>query len=391
MARLILSEYAAKTLLIGDQYVGVSFDGNTDCSQVSIPQGSFVVKVDDGTKKRNQKGLVKLGLNETEAIKQASRYLELGYRRVLIEPMSTHQQSTEQYLSCTLVRAGVEVLYSETGGNEIEMNGDVIQKIVSTGHFFSGEALNLDEEGIPSSVLNSIRSSIQRYNFAFVEINPFIINDGGGIVFLDAAVELDSSKIHLLPEWVTKHIQDNTKSYAAESAIKTLNEQSTASFSLTVFDENASIFTLLSGGGASLVVLDTFVDSGMQLDIANYGEYSGAPTRDETKFYTDELLTLLLASKAPRKVLVIAGGVANFTDISVTFSGIIDSCTEHLEELKRQLVLVIVRRGGPRQVEGLAALKAFFIEHNIPAIVSDPTMPLSQITIEAKKFIEQSQ
>ena len=49
-----------------------------------------------------------------------------------------------------------------------------------------------------------------------------------------------------------------------------------------------------------------------------------------------------------------------------------------------------MRRGGPRQVEGLASLKTFFEENNIPAVVSDSSMPLPHITVEAQRFIENS-
>jgi succinyl-CoA synthetase beta subunit len=169
-----------------------------------------------------------------------------------------------------------------------------------------------------------------------------------------------------------------------------LDSQSTASLSLTVFNEDASIFTLLSGGGASLVVLDSFVDTGLQAMVGNYGEYSGAPSQEETKIYTDVLLSLLFASKAPRKVLVIAGGVANFTDITTTFRGVVDSCKGYLDDFKKQGVLVVVRRGGPRQAEGLALLRNFFAEHNIEASVSDASEPLSQVAVVAKTFLEKT-
>ncbi len=386
MARLIISEYAAKKLLIGDVYQGISFTHITDFSTISIVAGNYVVKVDDGTKKRNQKGLVKIGLSGPSAIIQVKKFLEIGFKRVLLEPEVPHEQKSEQYISCTLVRDGVSVLYSKTGGNNVENNNEVIKQIISRSDFLAGTSIVDDK--IPIQVLYRLLSAMRQSNISFLEINPFLLTEQEELLFLDAAVELDSSKLHFLPDWVVTHIQNDAPCSAVERGVEALNAQSTASFSLTVFDKNATVFTLLSGGGASLVVLDALVDAGMQELVANYGEYSGAPTREETRVYASALLSLLFASTAPRKVLIIAGGVANFTDITTTFSGIIDSCEEYLEEFKKQSVLVIVRRGGPRQAEGLVRLTVFFTEHNIRSIVSDASMSLPCVALEAKQFIE---
>lgn len=386
MARVILSEYAAKKLLIGGEYCGCTVDRGEDVSALKLSSGEYVVKVDDGTKKRNKKSLVKLSLSVVEAKKQAKVFLNDGYARVLIEPMSKHEEKGEQYISCTLVRAGVEVLYSEEGGNEIEASsGSVVSELITRADFLDG---NLPKfKAIPTLILRLVVSAMREYNLSFVEINPFVQDEDGESVLLDAAVELDSSKLHTLPEWVAGQVQKKLR-LPEEVLVSKLDEQSTASFSLTVFNKDASIFTLLSGGGASLVVLDALVDIGLQDEVGNYGEYSGAPTQEETKIYTNALLQLLFTSRAKRKVLVIAGGVANFTDITTTFLGVVDACREHIFDFKEQAIQVMVRRGGPRQAEGLALLRAFFAENGIKAEVSGPEVSLPQIAIGVKTFLD---
>jgi ATP-citrate lyase beta-subunit len=177
------------------------------------------------------------------------------------------------------------------------------------------------------------------------------------------------------------------KTHEAESIIATLNERSQASFALTVLREDAPIYTLLSGGGASLVTLDVLVDAQLQDSIGNYGEYSGAPTREETEQYTNAILSLLMASSAPRKVLIVAGGVANFTDISITFSGIVDALTEHLGELQKQDILILVRRGGPRHTKGLAHLESFCTEHGLSHIIAGPEKPLPSLALDTKQYL----
>lgn len=387
MARVVISEYGAKRLLIGDDYKGVSVDSKSDISALQLTKGKYVVKVDDGTKKRNKKGLIKLGLDEENSKKQAKEYIDNGFGRVLIEPVVVHDSNDEQYLSCSLVRDGVSVLYSKEGGNEVESNTSAVKSHVVPLHEFL-DGIFSEIEGVPNKVLVSLLSAMKKYHFSFIEINPFVLTDKEEVVFLDSAVELDSSKLHTLPPWVSEQIQGNINKSAIEAKVALLDEQSTSSFSLTVLNEDASIFTLLSGGGASLVMLDALVDSGLQDEVGNYGEYSGAPTREETKIYTSIILSMLFNSKAQRKVLVIAGGVANFTDVTTTFQGIVDSCAECLTELKKHKILVLVRRGGPRQAEGIALLNDFFTKHEIGAIVSGPEVSFFEVAINAKDFIK---
>lgn len=386
MARVVLSEYAAKKLLGSEQYEGCSANQQTDFDTFSMTNGTYVVKVDDGTKKRNKKGLVALTLNEVEAVEQAQQYLAQGYQRVLLEPMVSHK-AAEQYISLTLQRSGVEVLYSAVGGNVVEEADSVMEKeLISRSDFLQSK--HTVSKAVPTVVVDALLQAMATYNFSFIEINPFILTAAGELLLLDAAVELDSAKLHTLPEWVADHVQGTKQSCPSERVVKDLDAQSTAAFSLTVFDEQAAIFTLLSGGGASLVTLDSLVDSGLQSRVGNYGEYSGAPTREETKIYTGALLSLLFASKAPKKVLIIAGGVANFTDVATTFAGVVDSCREHLSDFAQQEILVLVRRGGPRQAAGLKLLQDFFAQNNIAAKVSGPEQPLSQLAVEAKLFLD---
>ncbi|MCA9346860.1 hypothetical protein KC960_05210 [Candidatus Saccharibacteria bacterium] len=387
MARIVISEYAAKRLLYDDKYKGISVSADSDISLLSINKGKYAVKVDDGTKKRNKKGLVELGLSEKEVEKQVQTHIDAGYERVLIEPQMNHDEKDERYLSCTLVREGVSVLYSSKGGNNVEeKNSEIESYIIPLHNFLDGITPKL--EGVPNNVLELLLSAMKQYHFSFIEINPFVLTNTEEVAFLDAAVELDSSKLHALPEWVIEQVQEKIGKTEIEAKVSLLDEQSTSSFSLTVLNRNASVFTLLSGGGASLVMLDALVDNGLQDTVGNYGEYSGAPTREETRIYTSILLSLLFASEAEKKVLVIAGGVANFTDVTTTFQGIVDSCIEHLEEFKKHKVLVLVRRGGPRQAEGIALLNDFFTTHNISAKVSGPEVSFSEVARNAKKYIE---
>jgi succinyl-CoA synthetase beta subunit len=54
--------------------------------------------------------------------------------------------------------------------------------------------------------------------------------------------------------------------------------------------------------------------------LANYGEYSGAPSEQQTYEYAKTILSLMTKEKNPTgKILIIGGGIANFTNVAATF------------------------------------------------------------------------
>jgi ATP citrate (pro-S)-lyase len=65
---------------------------------------------------------------------------------------------------------------------------------------------------------------------------------------------------------------------------------------------------------------DTICDLGGASELANYGEYSGAPSEQQTYEYAKTILSLMLKEKHEcGKVLIIGGGIANFTNVAATF------------------------------------------------------------------------
>jgi len=54
--------------------------------------------------------------------------------------------------------------------------------------------------------------------------------------------------------------------------------------------------------------------------LANYGEYIGAPSEQQSYDYARTILGLMTKKKREdRKVLIIGGGIANFTNVATTF------------------------------------------------------------------------
>ena len=110
-------------------------------------------------------------------------------------------------------------------------------------------------------------------------------------------------------------------SSAAERYIEHLDSRTGASLKFSLLNPNGRVWTLIAGGGASVVYADTICDLGFANELANYGEYSGAPKTLEVYQYSKAIFDLMFKSKVHKdgKILLIGGGIANFTNVAVTF------------------------------------------------------------------------
>jgi ATP citrate (pro-S)-lyase len=166
-----------------------------------------------------------------------------------------------------------------------------------------------------------------------------------------------------------------------EAYIAELDAKTGASLKLTVLNPKGRVWTLVAGGGASVVYADAIASSGFADELANYGEYSGAPTETQTYHYARTVLDLML--RAPMhpegKVLFIGGGIANFTNVASTFKGVIKALREYASVLIEHKVKIWVRRAGPNYQEGLKNIKAVGQELKLDMHVYGPEMHVSGI------------
>ncbi len=394
MARKKISEYKTKKLLhdyLHTHYEGMRFESNKD--ELSLidtldAKKKYVLKVDEGVKKRFRKGLVLLNKTPLEIKEELKRIQETGYKNFIIEPFLSHAEESEKYLSIERVREGYLVFYFEKGGIDIEnYRKDIKKSILSS--YSDGEEIT-KYLGIDKNLFESILKFFDEYYFSFLEINPLVIQNNR-IIFLDIASEVDSAgEFFVHNGWDSEDFQEGKEIQKTdeEKNIDELSRKSQASFKLEVLNPNGSIFMLLSGGGASIVLADETYNLGYGKAVANYGEYSGNPNEEEAYLYTKNLLSLLLKSNVQKKVLIIGGGVANFTNILITFKGVIAALKEVAEKLKEQQVKVFVRRGGPNQEEGLKVMEQFLNENGILGAVRDPKTSLPEIITLAIKELQ---
>lgn len=128
------------------------------------------------------------------------------------------------------------------------------------------------------------------------------------------------------------------------------------------------IAILASGGGASMINLDTLIKAGGKP--ANYVEYSGNPKSDVVKKLTQEVL-----SQKNLKGCWVVGGTANFTDIYETMLGFI----EGLRMVKpKPTYPIVIRRDGPRQKEAFELLRKFAAEEKYNLHIYGPETSMSE-------------
>lgn len=148
--------------------------------------------------------------------------------------------------------------------------------------------------------------------FTYLEINPLVVTSES-IYILDLAAKLDSTADFVCrPKWgdIDYPPPFGRDAYPEEAYIADLDAKSGASLKLTILNRNGRIWTMVAGGGASVIYSDTICDLGGAAELANYGEYSGAPSEQQTYEYAKTILNLMTSSpKHPDgKVLITGGG-----------------------------------------------------------------------------------
>lgn len=388
MPRRKLSEYRSKMILseaLSLPYIGWSVDTALSIDEIASNDG-YVVKVDQAIKGRFKKGLVLLDVKQDKLKSAINQLMRKGYDHLIVEPHYPHNSESERYLAINSDRNGYCLSYSSVGGVEIDSHPDSIKTIMLN------EKTDWATVEVETEITkNRLQSLLQLYiesHFVFLEINPYVVNKDN-LYILDAAIEVDDAGVYFTQKWSEEDLRSPNMSASTtyEEIVRTLDRKSPASFNLSVLNPNGSIFLLLSGGGASVVVADEVFNRGFGDTLANYGEYSGNPTSHEAYIYTVEVLKLLLDSTSSKKVLFIGGAVANFTDIASTFAGVIKAIAEYSERLSTQRVKVFVRRGGPRQEIGLAKMKSALEEYGLYGGVYDPTTSITGALDAALKEI----
>lgn len=424
MAQRGIREYHGKKMLARhlDSYtcVSVGYDGRivlvsseTDWAQLKkdnpwLETEKLVAKPDQLFGKRGKHGLVLVNKNFAETKswieerlgkKQVVNGIDGTLTHFLIEPCVAHE--AEYYAAIKSTAEGDVIYFSLEGGINVEENWDKVVTIkipVLDGiEAVDVEKLLPAELGQNKKMVASFLRGLYKYfaalHFAYLEINPFAIA-GQKIVPLDMVAKLDDTA-----EFCCAKLWGEDLEFPAafgqhhspeEQKIRELDALSGASLKLTLLNPDGIIWNMVAGGGASVIYADTVCDLGFSKELAFYGEYSGNPSANLTYEYAKVVLDLMTRkpdAKGRAKTLLLGGGIANFTDVAKTFTGVIKAMNEFGDKLKKVNARIFVRRGGPNYQEGLANLKAAANKIGVPIEVHGPEYHMTRIVSDALKTL----
>jgi ATP-citrate lyase beta-subunit len=365
-----------------------------------LKEEKLVVKPDQLFGKRGKHGLIKANASFAEAKKwikeRMNKETKVGkvtgnLTHFIIEPYVPHKG--EYYVAIKSNREGDTIYFSNHGGVDIESVWKTVAEIqVNVDENI--DKINIENK-LPkdtpkehkkmfSDFIKGLYKFYLELNYAYLEINPFVVT-GKNIVPLDLVARLDDTgHFESSDKWgnITFPAPFGRKLSKEEEYIKMMDEKSGASLKLTVLNPKGRVWTMVAGGGGSVIYTDTIVDLGYRDELANYGEYSGNPTTDLTYEYAKTILDLMTREKDPKgrsKFLLIGGGIANFTDVAKTFTGITMALRDYKKKLKDTKVKIYVRRGGPNYQEGLRIMKELGEELGIPIDVYGPETHMTRI------------
>jgi ATP citrate (pro-S)-lyase len=361
----------------------------------------LVVKPDQLIKRRGKAGLLAINKNWGEVVEWIKERMNKDTKvevvsgildHFIVEPFVPHAQSDEYYICIQSFRETDEILFYHQGGVDV---GDVDSKGVRLTIALDADPTVAD---VIAVLLAQVPAKRQQYlagfiiallklfrdlNFVYMEINPLVMTDDGRITPLDMAAKIDETA-HFLnqPKW--GHIEFpapfGRAEFPEEAFIKRLDQGSGSSLKLTILNQYGRIWTMVAGGGASVVYADTISDLGFGTELANYGEYSGAPTLQETYDYARTIFSLMTRHKDPRgKVLIIGGGIANFTDVAATFTGIQKAMKQYRDELLESKVDIWIRRAGPNYQEGLKNMRITGEQLGLPIHLYGPETHITAV------------
>ena len=391
-----------------------------------VKENKLVVKPDVLIKRRGKSGLILLNVDFAEARDWLRERFEQNISvegvtgnltHFVIEPFLPHKDEDEYYVCISSNREGERILFYHEGGinvGDVDAKAEVYEVPADASEKLSKEDLKTKlvfnapshRQDLLASYIGRLFEMYRNLHFVYCEINPLVVvgsqdakrlrmtvqpDQDEAVVPLDLAAKIDEAASFLVGgEWgnIDFPVPFGRQPAEEEKYVNDLDAKTGASLKLTILNRKGRVWTMVAGGGASVVYADTVTDLGWGHELANYGEYSGAPSEDMTYEYAKTILKLMTREKLPgnpEKFLIIGGGIANFTDVAKTFKGIVHAITKYSDALKEHNVSIWVRRGGPNYQEGLKRMRELGESLELPIHVYGPETHITAIVPLALK------
>jgi len=378
-------------IMVPHYVVVTSVDELTKLGQANewLKKSKLVVKAHEALGSRFKLGLVKVDLDLKGA--EAATKEMIGRRvgsitvsQVIVSEMIPHKE--EYYCAVKSTRAGTDILVANCGGIEVESNWERVKRLaMEVGQQPSTDALEklAKDAGFTGSLLKKMTDFAGKMFVCFdsedaqyLEVNPVVLREHDSeLIALDAVTLLDGDAKFRHPDWNFSFAAEFGRAYS-EHEMEVMAVDSKIKGSVKFIEIPGGDTAMLpAGGGASIYYSDPVVARGGKL--ANYAEYSGDPPDWAVEVLTDKVCSL-----PGIKNIIVGGAIANFTDVKKTFGGIINGFRKAKSEGKLKGVKIWVRRGGPREKEGLDAMRALKDE-GFDINVFDRNTPLTDIVDKA--------
>jgi len=354
-----------------------------------MKKSKLVAKAHEAMGSRFKLGLVKVGLDlaGTKAAVKEMLGRQVGsitVSQVIVSEMIPHKD--EYYAAVKSTREGTDVLVANCGGIEVESNWDRVKRLpVEVGSTPSADALEklAKDAGFAGPLAKKVAdfagklfACFDNEDAQYLEVNPVVAREGDGeLVALDAVTLLDADAKFRHPDWNFSFAAEFGRAYTKHE-LEVMGVDAKIKGSVKFIEIPGGDTAMLpAGGGASVYYSDAVVARGGKL--ANYAEYSGDPPDWAVEALTDKVCSL-----PGIRNIIVGGAIANFTDVKKTFGGIIAGFRKAKAEGKLNGVKIWVRRGGPREKEGLDAMRALRDE-GFDIHVFDRHTPLTDIVDKA--------
>jgi ATP-citrate lyase beta-subunit len=354
-----------------------------------LKKSKLVVKAHEALGSRFKLGLVKVDLDlkgaEGATKEMIGRHVgSITVSQVIVSEMIPHKE--EYYCAVKSTRTGTDILVANCGGIEVESNWERVNRVaLEVGQQPSADALErlAKDAGFTGSLLKKMTdfagkmfTCFDNEDAQYLEVNPVVLREQDGeLIALDAVTLLDGDAKFRHPDWNFAFAAEFGRAYSKhEMEVMAVDSKIKGSVKFIEIPGGDTAM-LPAGGGASIYYSDAVVARGGKL--ANYAEYSGDPPDWAVEVLTDKVCSL-----PGIKNIIVGGAIANFTDVKKTFGGIINGFRKAKSEGKLKGVKIWVRRGGPREKEGLDAMRALKDE-GFDINVFDRNTPLTDIVDKA--------
>ncbi len=263
------------------------------------------------------------------------------------------------------------LIFSEEGGVEIEelkeRSPEKI-KVVEIDYLNGlGSLEDITDNEALQELIKKLYDCFVTNDCRMLEINPLVFT-GESYAAVDAVAVLDDDA---KSRWKIPFEErtDTRKATEREKAAREIDREDHRGVAGKTFvDLDGDLAILTSGGGATMTLMDALIQYGGKP--ANFTEYSGNPPMEKV-----EKLTRIVLQKENLSGLLIAGVIANFTNIYETLQGVLNV----LIEVKPNFPIVI-RRAGPHDEEAKEALMKAKEEHNLDIHFYGEEIPLTEAT-----------